>query len=45
LYSEGKWISILGAEFGDFTAANLMKKNLSSLSPSVEYQICIIEGL
>jgi len=43
LSSEGKSILILGAGFGGLTAANLLNKNLSSLSPSVEYQICIID--
>ena len=41
--SEGKRILILGAGFGGLTAANLLQKNLSSLSPSVEYQITIID--
>jgi len=43
LSSEGKRILILGAGFGGLTAANLLQKNLSSLSPSVEYQITIID--
>jgi sulfide:quinone oxidoreductase len=33
----------LGAGFGGLTAANLLQKSLSSLSPSVEYQISIID--
>ena len=41
--SEGKRILILGAGFGGLTAANLLQKNLSSFSPSVEYQITIID--
>ena len=41
--SEGKRILILGAGFGGLTAANLLQINLSSLSPSVEYQITIID--
>ena len=41
--SEKKRILILGAGFGGLTAANLLQKNLSSLSPSVEYQISIID--
>lgn len=41
--SEGKRILILGAGFGGLTAANLLQKNLSSLSASVEYQISIID--
>ena len=41
--SEEKRILILGAGFGGLTAANLLQKNLSSLSESVEYQICIID--
>ena len=41
--SEGKRILILGAGFGGLTAANLLQKNLSSLSPSVDYQIRIID--
>ncbi len=41
--SEGKSILILGAGFGGLTAANLLQKNLSSLSPSAEYQITIID--
>jgi sulfide:quinone oxidoreductase len=43
LSSEEKRILILGAGFGGLTAANLLQKNLSSLSPSVEYQISIID--
>jgi sulfide:quinone oxidoreductase len=43
LSSEGKRILILGAGFGGLTAANLLQKNLSSLSPSAEYQITIID--
>jgi len=43
LSSEKKRILILGAGFGGLTAANLLQKNLSSLSPSVEYQISIID--
>jgi len=43
LSSEEKRILILGAGFGGLTAANLLQKNLSSLSESVEYQICIID--
>jgi sulfide:quinone oxidoreductase len=39
----GKRILILGAGFGGLTAANLLQKNLSSLSPSAEYQISIID--
>ena len=41
--SEGKRILILGAGFGGLTAANLLQKNLSSLSSSVKYQISIID--
>ena len=41
--SEGKRILILGAGFGGLTAANLLQRNLSSLSPSVDYQIHIID--
>lgn len=41
--SEEKRILILGAGFGGLTAANLLQKSLSSLSPSVDYQICIID--
>ncbi len=41
--SEGNRILILGAGFGGLAAANLLQKNLSSLSPSVEYQITIID--
>jgi sulfide:quinone oxidoreductase len=43
LSSEGKRILILGAGFGGLTAANLLQKNLSSLSSSVKYQISIID--
>jgi sulfide:quinone oxidoreductase len=43
LSSEAKRILILGAGFGGLTAANLLQKNLSSLSSSVEYQISIID--
>jgi sulfide:quinone oxidoreductase len=43
LSSEGKHILILGAGFGGLTAANLLQKNISSLSPSAEYQITIID--
>ena len=41
--SEGKRILILGAGFGGLTAANLLQKNLSSISASVKYQISIID--
>ena len=41
--SEGKRILILGAGFGGLTTANLLQKNLSSLSVSVEHQISIVD--
>jgi sulfide:quinone oxidoreductase len=43
LSSEGKSILILGAGFGGLTAANLLRKNLSSSSESVEYKITITD--
>ena len=43
LTSEGKHILILGAGFGGLTAANLLRKNLSSLSAQVEHQISITD--
>jgi sulfide:quinone oxidoreductase len=43
LSSEGKHILILGAGFGGLTAANLLQKNLSSLSPSAQYQVSIVD--
>lgn len=43
MYSEGKRILILGAGFGGLTAANLLQKNLSSSSASVEHQISITD--
>jgi NADH dehydrogenase FAD-containing subunit len=43
LTSEGKHILILGAGFGGLTAANLLQKNLSSLSAQVEHQISITD--
>ena len=41
--SEGKRILILGAGFGGLTAANLLRKNLSSSSAQVEHQISITD--
>ena len=41
--SEEKHILILGAGFGGLTAANLLQKNLSSLSAPAEYQISITD--
>ncbi len=41
--SEGKSILILGAGFGGLTAANLLRKNLSSSSEPVEYKITITD--
>ena len=38
-----KHILILGAGFGGLTAANLLQKNLSSLSTTVKYEISIID--
>jgi sulfide:quinone oxidoreductase len=43
LSSEGKRILILGAGFGGLTAANLLRKNLSSSSAQVEHQISITD--
>jgi sulfide:quinone oxidoreductase len=43
LSSEGKSILILGAGFGGLTAANLLRKNLSSSSELVEYKITITD--
>jgi sulfide:quinone oxidoreductase len=43
LTSEEKHILILGAGFGGLTAANLLQKNLSSLSAPAEYQISITD--
>ena len=41
--SEGKRILILGAGFGGLTAANLLRKSLSSSSAQVEHQISITD--
>ena len=41
--SEEKRILILGAGFGGLTAANLLRKNLSSSSRPVEHQITITD--
>ena len=41
--SEDKRILILGAGFGGLTAANLLRKNLSSSSVPVEYQVSIVD--
>jgi sulfide:quinone oxidoreductase len=43
LSSEGKCILILGAGFGGLTAANLLRKGLSSSSVPVEHQISITD--
>jgi sulfide:quinone oxidoreductase len=43
LSSEGKRILILGAGFGGLTAANLLRKSLSSSSAPVEHQISITD--
>jgi len=43
LSSEGKRILILGAGFGGLTAANLLRKSLSSSSAQVEHQISITD--
>jgi sulfide:quinone oxidoreductase len=43
LSSEGKRILILGAGFGGLTAANLLRKNLSSSLGPVEHQITITD--
>jgi len=40
---EGKRILILGAGFGGLTAANFLRKKLSSLSTSTDYKISIID--
>ena len=41
--SKGKRILILGAGFGGLTAANLLQKNLSTPSASVDHQISIVD--
>jgi len=40
---EGRRILILGAGFGGLTAANFLRKKLSSLSTSTDYKISIID--
>lgn len=41
--SKGKRILILGAGFGGLTAANLLQKNLSTSSASIDHQISIVD--
>ncbi|MGI8831736.1 MAG: FAD-dependent oxidoreductase, partial [Nitrososphaeraceae archaeon] len=41
--SEGKRILILGAGFGGLTAANLLRKSLSSSSGPIEHQITVTD--
>jgi sulfide:quinone oxidoreductase len=43
LSSKGKRILILGAGFGGLTAANLLQKNLSTSSASIDHQISIVD--